>query len=270
MKPKLICSDIDGTLLNKNRELSERTIHAINNMAPIPFVLISSRMPKAMYHLQNELSIEETPIIAYNGALILEKNKIVYSTEINLKTIKNIVNFCSNTNLHTSLYHNNEWYVPSFDYWAKRESQNTKVEPCVQSLHTTLKNWKDERKAAHKIMIMGDEKEINALSDWLNLNYHESIISYRSKPSYLEIAPRSVSKKTAIKKLIQHKYSNIIFSEVIAFGDNYNDIEMLKSVGIGVAVRNAKKEVLEIADQITASNIEDGVAKFLEKTLNAY
>ena len=57
MQIKLICSDIDGTLLNKDRELSKRTISAVKNISPTPFILISSRMPQAMSHLQEELMI---------------------------------------------------------------------------------------------------------------------------------------------------------------------------------------------------------------------
>ena len=265
MNTKLFCSDIDGTLLNKDRELSARTIKVIKKLSNIPFILISSRMPKAMLYLQEELGTSHLPVIAYNGALIMEQKKVLHSTEIKIKQIREITNFCKSTNLHISLYHNNEWCVPELDYWAKREWNNTKVKPKVQEIKLTLKNWEEEQKGAHKIMIMGEEKEIDLLEKWIKHNISSSIIGYRSKPTYLEIAPIEVSKETAIKELLSYKYSNISFSNITAFGDNYNDIEMLKSVGIGVAVANAKKEILNIADAITDSNKKDGVAIFLEK-----
>ena len=265
MSTKLICSDIDGTLLNKERELSERTINIIKKLSQIPFILISSRMPKAMQHLQEELGISHLPMIAYNGALIIDQNKILHSTEIPISSINKIVNFCKNTSLHISLYHNNEWYVPELDFWAKREWNNTKVKPSVQELNLTVKKWGEEQKGAHKIMIMGEEKEIDLLEKWLENNVSKSIIGYRSKASYLEIAPKVISKKTAIQALFKHKYSDISFAETTAFGDNYNDIEMLKAVNMGVAVSNAKAEVLAIADAVTNSNKEDGVAVFLEE-----
>jgi len=121
MKIKLICSDIDGTLLDKNRELSIKTIAEIKKLSTIPFILISSRMPKAMLHLQRQLNITNLPMIAYNGGLIVHHNNVLHSSEINNTISENIANFCKNTSIHISLYHKDEWFVPAMDYWAKRE-----------------------------------------------------------------------------------------------------------------------------------------------------
>ena len=77
MITKIICSDIDGTLLNKERELSDRTIKVIKDNSETPFILISSRMPKAMVHLQRELDITHLPLIAYNGGLVIDNKDIL-------------------------------------------------------------------------------------------------------------------------------------------------------------------------------------------------
>lgn len=264
MNIKLICSDIDGTLLDKNRELSIKTIAIIKKLSTIPFILISSRMPKAMLHLQQELGITNLPMIAYNGGLIVHNGKVLDTTEINNNITENITAFCKDTNIHISLYHNDEWYVPTMDYWAKREQNNTKVTPQVNSIIETLANWNKEQKGAHKVMCMGEEKEIDTLVSFINNNYNDSIIGYRSKPTYLEISPKNTSKKIAIELLLKMNYPDLNLENVMAFGDNYNDIEMLKHVGIGVAVSNAKEDVLTIAKYRTNSNKEDGVALFLE------
>ncbi|MEN8186869.1 MAG: HAD family hydrolase [Bacteroidota bacterium] len=268
MQSKLICSDIDGTLLNKDRELSDKTITVIKDISPTPFILISSRMPKALTHLQEELAITNLPVIAYNGGLILDQNKVLHSTEIKHDVTENIFQFIKQTDLHLSLYHNDEWYVPSMDYWAKRESNNTKVIPQAQDIEITLKYWHSENKGAHKIMVMGDENEIDQLVSLIEKKFDDEIIGYRSKPTYLEISHRDISKKTAIEQLLDQKYPELSINNVLAFGDNYNDIEMLKSVGLGVAVQNSKKEVLQAANQITDSNIEDGVANFIENIIS--
>ncbi|MDH3323223.1 MAG: Cof-type HAD-IIB family hydrolase [Flavobacteriaceae bacterium] len=264
MQIKLICSDIDGTLLNKDRELSKRTILAIKNVAPIPFILISSRMPKAMLHLQRELDISHQSMIAYNGGLIIDQDQVIHSTEIVSEVSTGLFQFCKTTNIHMSLYHYDEWYVPAMDYWANRERNNTKVTPKIQPIARTLDHWASRQIGAHKIMCMGQENEIDSLVSHIQSHYDEEIIGYRSKPTYLEISHRSISKKTALETLLINKYPDLRLDNLLAFGDNYNDIDMLKAVGTGVAVQNAIQEVLSIADKTTPANTADGVAVFLE------
>jgi Cof subfamily protein (haloacid dehalogenase superfamily) len=264
MPYKLICSDIDGTLLNKDRELSESTIQEIKRVSPIPFILISSRMPSAMRHLQVELGNTETPLIAYNGGLILDNNTVLDSTFIDNKILKIIILKCNNTSIHLSLYHADEWYVPAMDYWAKREHNNTKVIPIVKSNEAVLKTWIEEKKGAHKIMCMGEENEIDTLYKSLEKTCSDDIMLYRSKSTYIEISHKSISKKTAIETLIKNCYPEISMEDVIAFGDNYNDVEMLKSVGMGVAVANANEAVMLVANMVTDTNKNDGVAKAIK------
>ncbi len=265
MRYKLICSDIDGTLLDKNRELSDFTIQEIQRVSPIPFVLISSRMPKAMRHLQSQLGNTNAPLIAYNGGLVLHNNQVLHSAFIDNSVMETVVNLCEKTTIHLSLYFEDEWFVPAMDFWADRESENTKVTPTIKSSVEVLDQWKNEGKGAHKMMCMGNETEIDILYKTLENSFSNQIMLYRSKPTYIEISHISVSKKTAIEVLLNSCYTNISMKNIVAFGDNYNDIEMLKSVGLGVAVANAIEEVLQIADKITDTNKNNGVAKTIQE-----
>jgi len=265
MTYKLICSDIDGTLLDKNRELSQMTIQEIQRVSPIPFVLISSRMPKAMRHLQSQLGNTTAPIIAYNGGLVLHNNLVLHSAFIDNAVLETLIQLCEKTTIHLSLYFEDEWFVPAMDFWANREAENTKVTPIVKSCKSVLSQWKNEGKGAHKIMCMGDEAEIDVLYKELENSFSSEIMLYRSKPTYIEISHSSVSKKTAIDVLLNSCYTNISMENIVAFGDNYNDIEMLKAVGLGVAVANAIEEVLQIANKITDTNKNDGVAKTIQE-----
>lgn len=269
MSYKLLCSDIDGTLLNKDRELSKRTIniiHKIKNTTPV--VLISSRMPKAMRHLQYELEIPKHPLIAYNGGLILTYDEgtpnALLSIEISMEITAAILKFIQKSTIHMSLYHGDEWFVPQMDYWANREMNNTKVKPAVAELETVCENWNSKNIGPHKIMCMGEKGEIQLLENYLNIHHATDLNIYRSKDTYLEIASKQISKLSALSILLDKKF-NINLEDVIAFGDNYNDIELLKGVGLGVAVGNAREEVKAIADKITLGNKEDGVAITLEE-----
>ena len=202
MSYQLICTDIDGTLLNKDRELSKETIAQVQRVAPIPMVLISSRMPKGMRHLQKEFKNETTPIIAYNGGLILVQERVLHSTFIKNEVLAEIINKCSNTSIHLSLFYADEWYVAEMDYWAKREQNNTKVTPEIKAYNEVLIKWKQEGKGAHKIMCMGDENEIDWLYKTLENEFSDEIIKTLSINSILKSSffipgtARSISKES--------------------------------------------------------------------------
>ncbi|WP_378183571.1 Cof-type HAD-IIB family hydrolase [Aquimarina sp. SS2-1] len=265
--PRIIFSDIDGTLLNAERELSALTISEIKRVKDtIPVILISSRMPSAMTHLQKELEITHMPLICYNGGLVLVDKKPVHSTFITTDVISKLHKFNEDHLFHISLYHNDDWFVPQMDFWANREAQNTKVTPIVKSTKDVIEIWKTENKGAHKIMCMGDEEHIDKAFSFLETNFSDTLHLYRSKPTYIEVAHKSISKLTAIELLLETHYK-ISLSDVVAFGDNYNDIAMLKAVGTGVAVANAKPETLKIADVITLSGKEDGVATYIKNNI---
>ncbi|MCC5919061.1 MAG: Cof-type HAD-IIB family hydrolase [Cyclobacteriaceae bacterium] len=261
---KVICSDIDGTLLDKDRKISAKTkavFQALNKDFLV--VLSSSRMPSAMTHLQEDLGIMEHPMICYNGGFILphpnQDHKPISSTIIDKETAEKIFDACRSSSIHLSFYHEDNWWVPAMDQWTAHEMMTTKVEPSGQINPQLL----TQTNGFHKVMCMGDAKEIEMVYNQLTASIGNEVHLYRSKSTYIEIAPKSISKSSSLKQLLTN-YGHKM-SEVVAFGDNYNDIEMLKDVGIGVAVANAKDEVKKIADEITDSNKEDGVANFLMK-----
>lgn len=268
MTHKIIFSDIDGTLLNKDRELSSLTKSVFRELQrEVPVVLISSRMPAAMKHLQHDLEIAHQPLICYNGGLVLIDDKVESSTEIPLSTLKALEKFNQGLNCHLSLYHSDEWYVPAKDQWARREENNTRVTPLVLPAQKVITKWDREQKSAHKIMCMGEEEKINKIERYLSDGFGKELHLYRSKPTYLEIANSKISKLTAIDMLLE-KYFHLTREDAVAFGDNYNDHEMLEAVGMGIAVGNAKPEILEIAKEITFHSKEDGVARSLQKLFN--
>lgn len=263
MDYKIVFSDIDGTLLNRDRALSPGTIEAIKKLKDrIPFILISARMPAAMRHLQAELEIGELPFISYNGGLVLVNNQVKSSTEIPLEIVEELARWNLSMNTHLSLYNNDEWYVPELDYWAQREQNNTRVTPLIKSNFEVIEDWKTREKGAHKIMAMGEISNIENIITFLEKNFPGELHLYRSKDTYLEIAPKSISKFTAVEFLLKEHF-NLSAEQAIAFGDNYNDVEMLKKIGYGVAVGNAREEARNVANVVCEHSIEDGVAKIL-------
>jgi len=262
---KLVALDIDGTLLNKKRAISARTQTAITSLpSGVKTILISSRMPKAMRYLQQDLDLLDMPLIAYNGGLVLSGNNQISSIGIGFDAFQQILHFNNSFRLHLSLYHNDEWYAPRLDYWTEREQHNTKSVAQIADNTDVLERWKAEAKTPHKIMCMGDEEKVDKFFTLLNDNLKDLVHLYRSKPTYIEISPKSTDKLKGLKILLKTEYPGVTLNEIVAFGDNYNDIEMITHVGHGVAVGNAIPELKEVADDTTEANINDGVAICLE------
>ncbi|MEP5528709.1 MAG: Cof-type HAD-IIB family hydrolase [Paracoccaceae bacterium] len=263
---QLLASDIDGTLLDSDRFLSARTLQAFDKANQLPVILISARMPQAMYYLQDALKRREMPIVCYNGALVLDQQKQLYSTTIPYIDIENIARIAMEHDLHCSLYRNDEWFVPQMDYWADREVNNTRVTPQVQNIETTLAYFKETQQlgGAHKIMLMGDSDAMDSAFAKAG-NLPSQLHLYRSKDTYTEISPLEISKKSALELLIKECFPEVKVENVAAFGDNYNDVEMIAGVGHGVAVDNARDEVKAVANYHTGHHKKDGVAQWIEK-----
>jgi Cof subfamily protein (haloacid dehalogenase superfamily) len=271
MSFKVVCTDIDGTLLDSNRQLSPVTIDTFRRLAAdIHVILASSRMPSAMTHLQRELGVLHNPLICYNGGYVIDYNgkgtspEVIYSTFIPATICHQINSLASGTNIHVSLYFQDEWFAPQWDYWSEREARITKVQPLIEPADSVIARWIDQNIGGHKVMCMGPEPEIDAMEQELNRTLHDHIHVYRSRPTYLELAPKIISKGSALEMLLQKRY-DVSMNEVIAFGDNYNDIDLLKLAGKGVAVLNAREEVLATADEVTLDSKADGVAVALRK-----
>ncbi len=262
---KIAFSDIDGTLLNKDREVSPALKKEVLRITEdgVPFILISSRMPAAMTHIQDDLRISGLPLIAYNGGWVLVDGQPIHSEEIPLRIVQVVDGLQSGTSLSVQLFHGHEWYVEAMDFYALREENNTKVTPTVREVAETINDWSGRNISAHKVMVMGESAELDGLVEQLEKKFGSELHLYRSKDTYLEIASKRISKLTGIEMLLANSYPDFALTDCIAFGDNFNDVEMLEAVGVGVAVANAKAAVLAVADRVVATNKEDGVAEGL-------
>ncbi|WP_297337268.1 Cof-type HAD-IIB family hydrolase [Algoriphagus sp.] len=266
MQFKAICTDIDGTLLNSDRDLSPRLKAIVKNIPKsIPLILASSRMPDAMRHLQQDLGRLQEPLICYNGGFVLDGNgQILDSTEIPFSILQSIYALCKGEEIHLSVFQGEQWYEEKEDYWSLREVKNTKVNPTWMALENLLQDWRKAQSGAHKIMCMGESNLIHWLFGELHLRFGDQLHLYRSKDTYIEIAPRKISKASALKLLLERNY-DFGLDQVIAFGDNYNDIDLIQSVGWGVAVANGRPELKAVCKELALHHKEDGVAAVLEK-----
>ncbi|SDM84209.1 Cof-type HAD-IIB family hydrolase [Kriegella aquimaris] len=265
MKYKILCSDLDGTLLSTKSDVSDFTIAEVSRIRKeTKIILVSARMPRSMTYLQRRLGIEHEPIICYNGALVLDGETEIASTLIDLHHVTQIHTMADALLIKLGLYYKDEWYVEEDTERVQKEILYTRATPIFRATSETISDWKDRKASAHKIMLMGTKETADILYPLLVENFSESLNLYRSNDTLIEVAPKSVSKLSAIKQLLNEGST---INDVISFGDNYNDIEMLKYSGYGVAVGNAREEVKAIAKSITLKNTEHGVAQFIKEHL---
>ncbi len=265
MNYKILCSDLDGTLLSTKNDVSDFTVSEISRIKQaVKIILVSARMPRSITYLQRRLGIEKEPIICYNGALILEGETEVFSSVIAIEHVTEVHGLAKEHNIKLGLYYKNEWYVEENSERVRKEVHHTKSTPVFRNTTDTINDWKQRNIGPHKIMLMGTKNATDTIFRALHKNLGERLHLYRSNDTLIEIAPKSISKLSAIKLLLNDDRSLV---NIIAFGDNYNDIEMLQNVGCGVAVGNAREEVKTIADKITLNNTEDGVAHYIKQHL---
>ncbi len=263
MNYKILCSDLDGTLLSTKSDVSEFTVAEISRIKEnMKVILVSARMPRSMTYVQKRLGIESQPLICYNGALILDQGKEIASVTIPITLLKEIFNLAEAHAIRLGLYYRDEWYVEVASERVEKEISHTKATPVFRSSVETFYDWKTRKiTGAHKVMLMGIKDTCDAIYLKLQQLFDTDIAIYRSSETLIELTPKTVSKLTAIQLLLRADES---LDDVIAFGDNYNDIDMLTHVGCGVAVANARQEVKAIANYITPENTDHGVAKFIK------
>ncbi|TID17297.1 hydrolase, partial [Avibacterium paragallinarum] len=114
----------------------------------------------------------------------------------------------------------------------------------------------------HKILLMGEATQIEQIEPLLKQQFPQLSI-HRSKKEYLEIMNKAATKANAIQFMAQR--AAVDKADIIAFGDNFNDLDMLEYVGLGIAMGNSPEEIKRIAKQITVSNDKDGIAFSLNK-----
>lgn len=265
MNFKILCSDLDGTLLTTKSDVSDFTISEIERIKKrTRIILVSARMPKSMTYLQERLGITNQPIICYNGALIRKGSKTIFSEVIDFKTLEKVYQLSQNHKIKMGLYYDNEWYAEETSERIEKEIHHTRATPVFRPTSITLAAWKSRNIGAHKIMLMCTKTSADTIFPILLDNFDRQMNCYRSNDTLIELAPKSVSKLSAIQLLLDKTET---LMDVISFGDNYNDIKMLKHSGCGVAVENAREEVKAIANHNTLKNTENGVAHFISQHL---
>ncbi|WAA09058.1 sugar-phosphatase [Fervidibacillus albus] len=263
---KLIAIDIDGTLINDEHEVTKEVFDAIQaaRNKGVKVVLCTGRPIGGVqpYIEKLQLNREEDFVITYNGALVQNTytKEIVSQCSLNYGDLKTLYELSVELDTPMHFFDTERMYTPNKDIskYTIFETSMTKV-----PLHYRTIAEIPEDIVIPKIMYIDEperlDRTIAAIPDSIRENY--SLV--KSMPFFYEILHKSVSKGNAVKQLAEKL--GIKREEVMAIGDNGNDVSMIEYAGCGIAMGNAIPELKKVADFITSSNNEDGVAKAIEK-----
>lgn len=262
-KIKMIVTDMDGTLLNSNLELSAKNISAIKQAidAGIIFAVATGRMFEAAVPYAKKLD-RNIPLITYNGAVVKESQsgKILFEQTMDENISQEIFQYGKSIGLHMHGYWGGEVYTDKLDDSSRWYSMIIR-KPVIE-IGDDLFNIK------HKTYkILGIAQPHLFRDQWNDLGYkfRGKVEITSSYPTFLEILTPGLNKWTAVKNLAQQY--NIKNEEIMCIGDNHNDLSMLKNAGVGVAVANASDEVKNIVQLLVPSNDNNGVAAAIQKAL---
>lgn len=285
---KLVAIDLDGTMLNSYGIVTENTKKIIKETIKkgTDVIIASGRPIDSIQTIAKEIG-SNNYFIAGNGALIydIKNEQVIYEKYMSKQKVLEIIKLCEENSIAYNVYTEKTILATSLKYnvlyyhkenLKKEENKQTSIN-IVKDMHNYIGNSEEEK--ILKISICDDSKSIfnSILRKLKNVEGIEVLdVSHMSRKMikqgtedipieyyYTEISLKEVDKWNAIEYLIEKL--NIQKEEVIAIGDNINDKKMIENAGLGVVMEGSTPVVTNIADYITTSNNEEGVAKALEK-----
>jgi hypothetical protein len=266
---KAVFLDMDGTLLRSDHSVSEATIQTIRTLTGkgIAVILVSARPLNAVLPTFHKIGLPaDYPIITLNGSYIVEGENPIFQAVIDLSITAAVAEQVRPFEATIAYYLQREWFSEVNDAWTEHEQKIMDVPIKVGPLADLIKDWSQRGIAPNKMMVMSEPPKIAEIQKHLRSMYDGQLNIYPSKPTYLEVMDFRGSKSNAVKFVSERL--GLERSEIIAMGDNYNDIEMIKFAGMGVAMGNAPDDIKAVGDYVTDTNNDDGVRKALEKFFN--
>ena len=261
MKAKLFVTDMDGTLLNSQRKVTDGVKAAIKKAvdAGVIFTVATGRMHISALPYVKDLGVN-VPIITYNGALVKTVDgEELFASYLDRKLVEELVEFAESRNLYIQIYSNEKLYY-------REENDKSSYYRCAAGVKGNpvgdeLEKFMDK---VPKLLIMVDTpEEGDRVVEAVSQQFEGRIVAVKSTPIYIELIKPGVNKATAIERLAE-KYS-IPMEFVLAIGDSNNDLTMIEAAGFGVAMGNANENVKKIAGYEVTDCDHDGIAEAIER-----
>ncbi|WP_158746775.1 Cof-type HAD-IIB family hydrolase [Acidisphaera sp. L21] len=265
-KIKLFLADVDGTLVTKDKILTERAQKAVRDLEAkgIKFALTSGRPPKGMKMLIEPLKIT-TPIAGFNGGLFVNADmSIIESRTLSPEAAHKTADLIAKQGLDVWLYSGDDWLIHDLNAPHREKEEHT-----VQFPPKVVKEYTDEQlKNAVKIVGVSDDLDkVAACEKAVREALGKSASAARSQPYYLDVTHPEANKGGVVAYLA--RTMKIDPGEIATIGDQPNDVLMFKPSGFSIAMGNASEAVQKEADVVTDSFDDEGFAKAVEKYLLA-
>ncbi|MGM0438367.1 MAG: Cof-type HAD-IIB family hydrolase [Bacillota bacterium] len=262
MSYKLIVFDLDDTLLNKDHQLTKKTIENIKKLKNIgkKVTIATGRMFVSALPYAKELEID-LPLISYNGAYVCDplSHEVIYHQTIAEDLVQDIIIEAENNELHLNLYYGDDFYI-------KERNEGVEIYEDIAGVKGNAigKLSENYRGEATKILVIEkDQQKKYRYLNYFKENYGDRLEITESKEYFIEFTAKNVSKKEALEKLA--KSLNIAQKNVVAVGNGFNDLTMIEWASLGIAVDNAPQPVKDKADLIAGHHDSEGVAEILEE-----
>lgn len=270
MKYKAIALDLDGTLTNSQKKVSEKNKNIISKAVEngIKVILASGRPLFGITPVADVLELEKKGgyILAYNGGNIVDcvTGELIYSRFIPQECVHDICTESEKNNVYAITYYKDKVLSQSDeDEYVRKEAFCNGAD--IKKVES-LEKFVDYPVA--KYIIVGEHNKLLPVEKALKDKHGKLLDIFFSEDYFLEVVPKGVAKDKSLNALLEKL--NIKREELIACGDGMNDLPMIEYAGLGVAMENAYPKVKECADVIAPSNDNDGVAYIIEKYMDIH
>jgi len=261
----LVAFDLDDTLLRPGNELAGRTLQALIRLhgRGVRVCLASGRMLANMIPLAQMLPFEPS-VVSFNGALAHASlsQQPIFHRPVPAALGARVIDWARERNLHLHFYEGSHLFTNRIDDWKARTYREQTG--AILEYEPDFSRFREQQ--ATKLLIVDEPDSIASMLRECREMFHGELTVTRSRPIYLEFLNRSVDKGRGVSELC--KYLQVPMHRVAAFGDAYNDTEMLQAAGYAVVMENAVQEVKRFGAEVCPSNEEDGVAQVLERWLD--
>ncbi|UJF15218.1 Cof-type HAD-IIB family hydrolase [Jeotgalibaca sp. MA1X17-3] len=263
---KLVAIDIDGTLVNEEKIMTEKVKHAIHQAIDqgMKIVLCTGRPFEGIRPYLNELNFKDENdfVISQNGARITQNStgEVIDEQSLRLDELQEVISYVENFSLDICVLNEEHFYVLTDDINEHLREQSRLLNMELEIV--TSKHF-DHDSCMLKVVCHAEKDILDDFEAQLTPEMREKYYIVRSEDFFVEIMVKNVNKGTALTTLADHL--EIQMSEVAAIGDGENDYEMIEAAGLGIVMDNGTERVKGIANEITLSNVEDGVAHAFEK-----